>query len=280
MNTKHKPATRSKPIISIMILILFINVTQPTQETTTSTTQTVKSSWLRRPVAIDGEDTDNEWIDTTPHELTLGINKGKSPPYLETKLWVKNDATHLYILMKIIYVQKLNPDPHDQAFIYYLWNQDPAAATWNQSDAAWTHQLHPAEDLCKYDGATWMRDEDNLGQNDAEASGYYDFANYWFEFKKPLSSGEEIDWSMSPGEQFGVNDASDVIFIGFYDESEGVSHERQIRLEVAEEPLYDSQPVGAIDESETVQERLQFKVFDTILVLVALAFLVDDYLTE
>jgi len=79
--------------------------------------------------------TNDEWSDASTYIFTLGLNEGLSPPYLRTKIWVKNDQARLYILMKIVYLNKIPGDKEDRAFLYYLWATIPGT-DWDRSDAA------------------------------------------------------------------------------------------------------------------------------------------------
>lgn len=70
--------------------------------------------------AVDGDITySNEWSDANSIDIVLGTNYGRSPPFLEPKLWVKNDATHIYFLVCIKF-DYIKYDLSDKAYIYYL----------------------------------------------------------------------------------------------------------------------------------------------------------------
>ena len=80
----------------------------------------IDSAWLVTPVEVDGDITySNEWSDANNIDLVIGTNYGRSPPFLETKLWVKNDPTHIFFLVCIKY-QYLNYDLKDNAYLYYM----------------------------------------------------------------------------------------------------------------------------------------------------------------
>lgn len=50
----------------------------------------VDSAWLVTPIEVDGNITySNEWSDANSIDLILGTNNGRSPPFPETKLWLK-----------------------------------------------------------------------------------------------------------------------------------------------------------------------------------------------
>jgi len=208
----------------------------------------LRSSWLRTPVAVDGKiTTDYEWSDASTYIITLGLNDGMSPPYLRTKIWVKNDQENLYILMKTAYLDKIPADKEDQAFLYYLWST-VAEKDWDQSDAAWLYQLGSPRDLTNYDGNAWQQDIDATppGDNNVQGRGYHDTTFYWFEVVRPLDSGDPWDWSVAPDDTVGAGNmeqTSDLLYIGLHDDSEGHSIETRITLTFAKQPD-DNHPVG------------------------------------
>ena len=230
-----------------LVLLIIINILSAAQPAMAEN-YVLRSSWLRTPVAVDGkETTDYEWSDASTYIITLGLNGGMSPPYLRTKIWVKNDQENLYILMKIAYLGKITGDKEDQAFLIYLW-PTIAGTDWDKSDAAWLYQLGSPIDLTNYDGNTWQQDifATPPGENNAQGRGYHDTTFYWFEVVKPLDSGDQWDWSIEPGDTVGAGNmeqTSDLLYIGLHDDSKGHNIETRITLILAIQPD-DNHPVG------------------------------------
>jgi hypothetical protein len=238
---------QKKQITLLATLTIVIHCTSMAP-TTTAAIDKVVSHWLQNPVTPDGEITNNiEWCDTEKHEITLGLNGGKSPPFLRAWMWAKNDQNNIYILLKIEYFKTLQYDTEDQATIYYLWADDPAQS-WDRSDAAWIYQIGSPSDLYDYNGATWTHDTLAAeGKNNVKGGGYYDSLFYWFEAMKALNSTDGCDWALTPGDTVGTGNptqTSDLLYIGFYDDSQGKRFENRVIIVLSARPRDMSPPVG------------------------------------
>jgi hypothetical protein len=221
--------------------------------TTEAAIDKVVSRWLQNPVTPDGEITNNmEWCDTEKYEITLGLNGGKSPPFLRAWMWAKNDQNNIYILLKIEYFKKLQYDTEDRVTIYYLWADDPAQS-WDRSDAAWIYQIGSPSDLYNYNGATWTYDTLAAeGKNNVKGGGYYDSLFYWFEAVKALNSTDGCDWALAPGDTVGAGNptqTSDLLYVGLYDDSQGKRFENRVIIALSAHPKDMSPPVGGSLES-------------------------------
>ncbi|MCW4048486.1 MAG: hypothetical protein NWE89_01990 [Candidatus Bathyarchaeota archaeon] len=209
----------------------------------------IESDWIKNPIKIDGEITNTtEWADATAYKIILGLNQGKSPPYLESWIWTKNDNDNLYLLIRVEYIFKITPDVEDPFLVYYLWSQDPSTA-WDTSDAAKIHQMGSPTDLCLYDGTDWVDDTFATppGTNNVNGLGYYDSIFYWFEATKSLNLGDGRDWSLAPGDTIGLGNTpqnSDLLYMGLYDDDKNEIYETRITLKLAEPPQETRQPVG------------------------------------
>jgi hypothetical protein len=230
-----------------LVLLIIINILSAVQ-TANADNYVLHCSWLRTPVSVDGKETTiDEWSDASTYIITLGLNGGMSPPYLRTKIWVKNDQEKIYILMKIAYIDKIPGDKEDQAFLIYLWS-NIAEKDWDQSDAAWLYQLGSPLDLTDYDGNTWQQDiyATPPGENNVQGRGYHDTTFYWFEMARQLDSGDTWDWSVALGDTVGAGNleqTSDLLYIGLHDDSEGHGIDTRITLILAKQPD-DNHPVG------------------------------------
>jgi len=234
---------------TILMIMLLSFSTMPTPK---AAVEHLKSRLLRNPVTPDGEVTnDAEWSDTEKKEILLGLNCGKSPPYLRAWVWAKNDNHSLYMLLKIEHFKSLQYDLEDQAFIYYLWSE--ATTIWDRSDAAWAYQLSSPSDLCGLTGSTWTHDTVAGGSNDAQGSGYYDTLFYWFEIVKALDTGDGCDWALELGDTIGAGNptqTTDLLYVGILDDSSGNRIENGITLTLSP-PQRTLTPVGGILEPNT-----------------------------
>jgi len=223
-------------------------------------------------VTPDGEVTDYaEWSDAEANEITLGLNGGKSPPYLRTWIWAKNDNNSVYILLKIEHFKSLQYDLEDQAFIYYLWSNSDASS-WDKSDAAWAYQLGSPSDLCSLSGSTWTHDTVAGGANNVQGSGYYDAMFYWFEIVKAMNSTDGCDWTLEPGDTIGSGNTvqtSDLLYVGLYDDSSGKRIENRITLTLSAPQKEARIPVGGSLEPNTPN----LQGITSMILLVALGFI-------
>jgi hypothetical protein len=256
---------------NLLALLVIINIVSAIKQAHAEN-YILQSSWLKTPITVDGrETTTKEWSDANTYIITLGLNEGMSPPYLRTKIWVKNDQENLYILMKIAYIDKIPGDEEDQVFLYYLW-PTIAGTDWDRSDAAWLYQLGPPTDLTNHDGDTWQQDTlaTPPGENNVQGIGYHDATFYWFEMTRPLDSGDHWDWSIAPGQTIGqgnMEQTSDLLYIGLHDDSEAHGIETRITLTLATKPDHNYPVGGTLEEQEKAPMRLTAIVI-TLVILV------------
>jgi hypothetical protein len=255
----------------ITLLMLLLTVTQTVYVSLCEHPNTLRSAWLVNPVYLDGDITDaKEWIDAESIELDIGTNYGRSPPFLETKIWAKNDLTDLYLLYRIKF-QISNYDLDDQAFIYYLIHDTPTG--FIATDKSIVGQLGLTQDLYNYDGSTWTNDIPT-GVNNVEGMGHYDGIFYWFELKKPLNSGDMCDWVFEIGATYGYAsspiDKSDHLCIGLYDDSQDYNIQNFIQLVIAKPSIADFPPVGGeivSTQKEEILRILLIRIIDYLTVL-------------
>lgn len=209
----------------------------------------LKSAWAINQVIIDGERTNSkEWDESNRLDLYIGTNFGKSPPYLPTRIWSKNDETYLYMLIRIRYPQQLF-DLEDYGYINYLW-PDKEQGKWPQSDSARISQMNPPMDLFNYTGTTWQKDGLSTppGENNVIGMGHFNGYYYWFEMRKKLNSNDGRDWTLEQGDTIGWKDyppeRGDQLIIGLYDHSKGLHIENYILLMIAQKPNQVTQTVG------------------------------------
>ncbi len=214
----------------------------------------IESKWLKNPVAVDGDvSSSSEWSDANKIELTIGTNYGRSPPFHEVTIWAKNNADNLYLLLCIKF-DYTNYDLQDTAYIYYLIPDQVSGLVF--SDKSETSQLGSTWDYNDKTGPDWTNDLDAAGENNVEGMGHFDGLFYWFEIKKPLNSGDGLDWIFLHGETYGYADSpidkDEHLCIGLYDDSEGYDLQAFIQLEINGPDQTQIQAVGGTVEDVPV----------------------------
>ena len=141
---------------TLILLMLVLTISQTIYVSYCEHPNKLNSAWLVNPVSVDGDITDSkEWIDANSIDLILGTNYGRSPPFLESKIWAKNDLSHLYLLLRIEYPIS-HYDLDDKAFIYYLIHDNPTG--YIATDKSIIGQLGFTQDLFNFTGSTWQND--------------------------------------------------------------------------------------------------------------------------
>ncbi len=265
-NTYLVQMMNAKKLVTLTLMVL--TVIQTVYVSQCEHPNTLRSAWLINPVYLDGDITDaKEWIDAESIELDLGTNYGRSPPFLETKIWAKNDLTDIYLLYRIKFPYS-SYDLDDQAFIYYLIHDIPSG--FIATDKSSVGQLGSPNDQYNYDGTTWTNDVPT-GVNNVEGMGHYDGIFYWFEIKKPLNSGDMCDWFFEVGETYGYADSpidkSEHLCVGIYDDSQGYNVQNFIQLVIAKTSFVDYTPVGGELFPTLKEEVVKFLIAKIIIYL-------------
>ncbi|MBD3171592.1 hypothetical protein GF326_03890 [Candidatus Bathyarchaeota archaeon] len=255
----------------VILTLLMLTTTQTIYVSLCGHPNKLTSAWLTNSVYIDGDVTDSkEWIDANSMELKIGTNYGRSPPFLETEIWAKNDMTHLYLLYRIKY-PFTEYDLDDKAFIYYLIPDTNGG--YIVSDKSVVAQLGATEDLFNYTGSYWQNDLPG-GENNVEGRGHYDGLFYWFEIKKPLNSGDTRDWLFEHEESYGYAnspiDISDHLCEGLIDDSKGYSIQTFIQIKIAKSTLTNHIAVGGELVNTSKREILKQFIYKILIYLVTL----------
>jgi len=178
------------------------------------------SYYLKSSVTLDGQITSTtEWSDAVPQNLTLP-EWGNGAAAVSAKCWMKNDLNWLYILERVTWSGPTSAKSDSDISYYWDWWN----GVWPHSDMGGVNFDGTTFDMYGWDETTWYNDPVNNVQGKATYDGTY----YWFEFKKPLNSGDGYDWTFVPGETYGPNPPS--LMVGFYDESAGTWYGTNILL--------------------------------------------------
>jgi serine/threonine protein kinase len=195
----------------------------------------VRSAWLDFAVDLDGRITsDQEWSDTACLNVTLG-----EPNYVgdeklwegrvTSKWWIKNDDQWVYFLVGVHVKEASEPG----AAVNYFWPLPYNEVTgWEHSDGAWVDRDGETWDSHGWDEETWYADtQEPGGENNVEGMSAREPNYYWFEFRKPLDSGDRYDWSWTPGESIG--EVGDLLLI-VVDSGLQTHYELDIKLQLAD----------------------------------------------
>ena len=195
-------------LLGIVGLIIYVNqpykLPQCVQSTHIGKSLSIKSSLSSSPVFIDGQSTyPAEWTDSQCYQVDLaewklgqGCEEGDSIP----SFWfLKNNGQNLYILVKI---PKTSLYPKSVNFSYFY--PYPYTNGWQHSDEMVFMEDGPA-DHYGWDESTWYDDTSDGGSMDTRAKRTETELYYWYEFSKPLDSGDDHDLSWEPGEKVGTD---------------------------------------------------------------------------
>jgi hypothetical protein len=231
----------------ILLLFLTFSLLAPKAKASVQMATSVVSQWLVNPVKLDGKITSvSEWSDTVSYDLTLvriygWPNRRIGPETLTARFWFKNDATWLYLLVRVAWPAS-DIDVYDGAFIELFWGQ--YGPPWEHSDFSFVTFGGLKWDAYGWDESRWYGDTDASppGQNNVEGAGSYDGTYYWFEFRKTLNSGDGRDWSLASGQIVGSPNApaeTPHLIVGIWDNSISSSYECYISLTLSTQP-----PIG------------------------------------
>lgn len=161
-------------------------------------------------VRLDGKMTQSdEWSDTPENHLSLPCAASCALSDVKTVdfvVWAKHDATWLYILYRVDWPTSRGLE-NDGTYLRYCWGR-LGGHPWQFCDAT---LVKPAQFGATGDFWTAYAIRDDQfddtelgGQNNVQGTMTHDGAHYWFEFRKPLDSGDGHDWILAVGETYGI----------------------------------------------------------------------------
>ena len=161
-------------------------------------------------VFVDGKTTyPTEWMDARCYQLNLvewisgqGCTGNKS---IASTWYVKNDARNLYFLIRIPKVY-IVPKGVSLAYFYPY----PYMNFWAKSDTMSFGDGIPLDEY-GWDDKTWRNDVSDGGEMNTRAKTTQADQYYWFEFSKPLDSGDGHDWSWKAGDKVGTDITGDLM---------------------------------------------------------------------
>ena len=162
----------------------------------------VFSPFSSTPIQVDGKiSSDEEWADAACFDFRMhyGIY-APNPSYQKIRWWIKNDNQNIMVLVRVpteLAVQGVFAD--------YFWPE--YNGTWPYSDGVFIRASGEALDSGNWDETNWYSDTDinPPGTIDVEGAVSQEEEFFWFEFSRPLNSGDPIDWAFEPGQTLGNN---------------------------------------------------------------------------
>jgi hypothetical protein len=178
---------------------------------------------LQYQVTLDGEITSaDEWSDTDSVDMNWGLGIPPGPPYVDARVWAKNDDTWLYLLYRVEW-PNTDTDVLDGGQISRFWGN--FNTNWEYNDLGSVRFSGGAWDAYDWDGTQWYADTGAGGENNVEGTGTHDGTYYCFEMRKGLCSGDGIDWCLVSGETYRL-------LAGLYDWSISEEYHADIFLKV------------------------------------------------
>ncbi|MFX1579507.1 MAG: LamG-like jellyroll fold domain-containing protein, partial [Promethearchaeota archaeon] len=165
----------------------------------------INSNWRVFPVTLDGAiSTPEEWAYAEPYMLHLTRSGGwGTPDYFsepsDETMTVRfmNDGLWLYILYQVPWRGPLSPPDSAGISMWEFIGLGLVSSDASYVGSSSTYDAHG------WNGAYWTADTDVGGENNVEGTSTFDEEYYWFEFRKPLDSGDGFDWSFNPGDRIG-----------------------------------------------------------------------------
>jgi len=185
----------------------------------------LESAWLGQPVTLDGRITRaaEEWSDTPCVDLVLTNPEGGHS--IASTWWLKNDSQWLYLLARLPIAEGEVSSVQIDCF-WPRWENG-----WRYSDSGWIDQDNNSRDSYGWDEERWYDDIEAspAGRDDVQGAATADGTYLWFEWRKPLDSGDGYDWAWAPGDTIAADESS--LLIGAWD---GVWHQINISLRLGE----------------------------------------------
>ncbi len=177
--------------------------------------------WLQYTVTIDGQiSSSEEWSDTDFVDMNWGLGLPPGSPYVNARVWAKNDTTWLYLLYRVEW-PSTDTDVIDGGQIARFWGE--YLPPWDYSDFGDVRFGGSGWDAYGWDDTQWYSDTDAGGENNVEGEATHDGTYYWFEFRKELSSGDGYDWSLEPDEKY-------LLLTGLWDSSINEEYHADVQL--------------------------------------------------
>ena len=137
---------------------------------------------------IDGAKSPGEWDSAARLDVFTW-------PYDGSSLYLMNDASHLYLALEVVGDGDLGID--DEVYLYFDEDADGAAGLGD--DSFWFELVSGLRDSHRSDAYTHDVDSAEHGQGAVAREGTVNF----FEFSKPLSSGDVEDFDLAVGGSVG-----------------------------------------------------------------------------
>jgi outer membrane protein assembly factor BamD (BamD/ComL family) len=175
----------------------------------------VESNFNSSLTFVDGKITyPSEWANSKCYKVRLaaqppGQGCGSGTSSIPVEWFLMNDKQRLYLLIRFSKNDFIPTGIHFSYFYPY-----PYTDRWQFSDnmAFWGSR---AFDQYGWDETEFHDDTSNGGSMNTRAKSSYDNQSYWFEFSKPLDSGDGHDWTWMLGDKVGTGLTGDLMIGSF-----------------------------------------------------------------
>jgi len=200
--------------------VLILNARPPIFPSCTTVTSMndplfVESNLTSSLIFVDGKITyPSEWTNSKCYKIRLALQPpgqgcGSGTSSIPVEWFLMNDNQRLYLLIRFLKNDFAPAGIHFSYFYPY-----PYTGRWQFSDsmAFWVSR---AFDQYGWDEIEFHDDTSNGGSMNTRAKSSYDNQSYWFEFSKPLDSGDGHDWAWKLGDKVGTGLTGDLMLGSF-----------------------------------------------------------------
>jgi len=200
--------------------VLILNARPPIFPSCTTVTSMndplfVESNLTSSLIFVDGKITyPSEWTNSKCYKIRLALQPpgqgcGSGTSSIPVEWFLMNDKQRLYLLIRFLKNDFAPAGIHFSYFYPY-----PYTGRWQFSDsmAFWVPR---AFDQYGWDETEFHDDTSNGGSMNTRAKSSYDNQSYWFEFSKPLDSGDGHDWAWKLGDKVGTGLTGDLMLGSF-----------------------------------------------------------------
>ena len=171
----------------------------------------MESKFKSSTVVVDGKITyPSEWAKSRCYQFDLNAqapgSRGCGDGYrgIPLEAYLLNDEQRLYLLLRLKAEDFAPTGVHFSYFYPY-----PYTDHWQFSDQM-AFDTQPIDNY-GWNESEWFNDVDDGGTMDTRSGSYHAGQSYWFEFSKPLNSGDGHDWAWKPGDKVGSDLTGDLL---------------------------------------------------------------------
>jgi len=162
----------------------------------------VFGGWMTQPVTLDGQiTTAKEWSEAVPVDLALRNTPGVTIP---VRIWIKNDLKWIFILAAVKWPAN-DIDRRDYFKIIILSGPNRPGTIADEFRVSFGGDTADSYRVLREGGADDLNEDIRMsppGENNVRGGASYNGTHYWFEFGKPLNTGDRYDLVLMPGQTY------------------------------------------------------------------------------